>query len=485
MSLDDTIAAVSTPVGEGGIGIVRLSGNCAITIADRIFRSPRGSILAAAKSRSLIHGFVVDTASGERIDEVLASVMRAPATYTREDVVEINCHSGLLPLRRVLQLVLDAGARLAEPGEFTKRAFLNGRIDLTQAEAVMDFIRARTDQAGRIAQRQLEGKLSSVVQALRDEITDACVRVETQIDFPEEEIETIERDNLLDVLRLTREKIRTLSREYDEGRYFREGVATAIVGKPNVGKSSLLNLLLQRDRAIVTETPGTTRDVIEDSLNMRGLPLRVMDTAGIREAHDLAEREGVRRSLKAIEEADLVIAVLDSSRPVDEADRELVTRLAGKRTVYALNKCDIESPLFRPEELWHSDGAPLSSTGTTAESSSQPRPVRISARTGEGTEDLKDEICGSILPQTVQSVGAPDFSGPAGVLLITNMRHKQSLDRAFEGLGEAEVSLNDGAPLEVVALFLRESLDHLGEIIGVVTTEDILNRIFDRFCIGK
>lgn len=489
MPPDDTIAAISTPLGEGGIGIVRLSGSRAVAIADRLFRSARGITADAARSRSILHGFIIDPLTGEGVDEVLLSVMRAPATYTREDVVEINCHSGPILLGRILRLLLDSGARLAEPGEFTRRAFLNGRIDLAQAEAVMDVITARTHQAERIAQRQLEGRLSSVIRSLRDDITDLCVRVEAQIDFPEEELETLDRDEALRVLRLTGEKIRLLSREYEEGRFFREGVATAIVGKPNVGKSSLLNLLLQRDRAIVTDMPGTTRDVIEDCLNMRGLPLRIMDTAGIREARDLAEQEGVRRSLRAIEEADIVIAILDAARPVEDADRDLLRHVAGRKTVYALNKCDIESPLFRPDELWRSPGEPpsLSGTGPAGREEAPGRPllVRVSALTGEGLEALKDEICRCVMPETVRTAGAADFSGPAGDMLVTNIRHKQYLDKALEALGEASTSLDGRAPLEVAALFLRESLDYLGEIIGIVTADDILNRIFDRFCVGK
>lgn len=458
--LDDTIAAISTPIGEGGIGIVRLSGNDAVAIADKIFSSPKNKKLTEAKSHTIVYGYIVDPASGTRVDEVLVSVMRAPGTYTKEDVIEINCHGGMLPLRTALQLILNAGARLAEPGEFTKRAFLNGRIDLSQAEAVIDVIRSKTEQAERLALQQLEGRLSAKITGLRDGIADMCAHIEAYIDFPEDDIETMTINSIADSMKAIEAELSNLSQGYDEGRLFREGVSAAIVGKPNVGKSSLLNAILQKDRAIVTAIPGTTRDVIEEYLNINGLPLKIMDTAGIRETHDLAEMEGVKRSLRAIEGADIVLAVLDATRGLDAADQELIEKVKNKKTIVVINKSDAESAdfSFQPSAF------------------NFPSAVKASALKGQGIDTLKDAIF-SLCIASDRAQGVED-------VLVTNIRHKQSIDNALQALKAAEASLH-GEPLEVTALLLRESLDYLGEIVGIVTTEDILNRIFSEFCIGK
>ncbi len=457
-SPDDTIAAISTPTGEGGIGIVRLSGRDAVRIADRIFSSPKSRKLEGSRSHTVNYGFLVDPAGGRRIDEVLATVMRAPKTYTMEDVVEFNCHGGMLPLREALHLLLREGARLAEPGEFTKRAFLNGRIDLSQAEAVIDLIKAKTDRAERLALQQLEGGLSRRITGLRDRITDTCVHVEACIDFPEDEPELTIKDEIIGSMRAIGTELKELSKGYDEGRFFREGVSAAIIGKPNVGKSSLLNALLEKDRAIVTDMPGTTRDVVEDLLNINGLPLRIMDTAGIRDACNLAEMEGVKRSLKALEGADIVIAVVDAGSPLDEADRELLDKVRHKRAVVLANKCDIEAADFSLPDM-----------GINC--------IRASALTGEGLDALKNRIYSLCI-----SSGA---SQDTEDLMITNERHKQSLDRALASLRDAGESLERSDPLEVTAISLREALDALGAIVGLITTEDILNRIFSEFCIGK
>ncbi|MDI6800940.1 MAG: tRNA uridine-5-carboxymethylaminomethyl(34) synthesis GTPase MnmE [Thermodesulfovibrionales bacterium] len=461
--LDDTIAAISTPIGEGGIGIVRLSGKNAISIADKIFSSQKSKKLKDAKSHTIVYGFINNPETGERIDEVLVSVMKAPHTYTKEDVVEINCHGGALPLRITLQFLLKFGARVAEAGEFTKRAFLNGRIDLSQAEAVIDIIRAKTEQAERLALNQLEGRLSNRIIDIRDRLTDICAHIEAYIDFPEDDIETLTKAAMIKAMQDIGEELGNLSKGYNEGRFFREGVSTAIVGKPNVGKSSLLNALLQKDRAIVTEIPGTTRDVIEGYLNISGLPLKVMDTAGIRETHDLAEMEGVKRSLKAIEGADIVIAVLDASRPLDDADMELIEKVRDKKTVFAINKSDIQTNDF----VFHSfDNKPV---------------INVSALKGEGIDELKNTIYSLCISSTKTSNRTVDIQN----VLVTNIRHKQLIDMALDAIQAAENSLKRNEPLEVVALNLRESLDSLGEIVGAVTTEDILNRIFSVFCIGK
>jgi tRNA modification GTPase len=455
---DDTIAAIATPIGEGGIGIIRVSGKDAVDLTDRIFLPGGAKKLKDMSSHTITYGFIVDPSQHRKIDEVLVTVMLSPRTYTREDVVEINCHGGMLPLKTVLQLLLKEGARIAEPGEFTRRAFLNGRIDLSQAEAVMDIIKARSDQAERLALAQLEGKLSKRITQLQDRISSLCAYVEAQIDFPEDELETARKNEVIEAMRAICKDLSCLSAGYETGRFFRDGVAAAIVGKPNVGKSSLLNALLEKDRAIVTEMPGTTRDVIEDSLNLEGLLLRIMDTAGIRETHNLAEAEGIKRSLKAIEGADIVIAVLDSSMPLDKADEELLRAVVDKRTIVLINKCEIRSPDF---------AVPDRSTNV----------VKASALTGEGIKELKDMIYSVCISSGVHA----ETETP----LITNIRHKHSLDLASHALAEAVNGLESDIPLEVVAMYVREALDCVGTIIGIFTTEDLLNKIFGEFCIGK
>lgn len=461
---DDTIAAVSTPPGEGGIGIVRLSGKEAISIADRIFVSPAGKLPSGARSHSVIYGFIKDPDTSEKIDEVIVTVMRAPRTYTREDVVEINCHGGMLPLRRILGSVISRGARPAEPGEFTRRAFLNGRVDLSQAEAVIDVIKARTEQAERMAIQQLEGRLSAEITALRDSVAESCALVEAYIDFPEEEVELPDSAGFISSMQDILDRLSALSRSFEEGRLFREGAAMAIVGKPNVGKSSLLNTLLKKDRAIVTDLPGTTRDIIEEGLNIDGIPVRIMDTAGIREAHDLVEAEGIRRSLAAIEGADIILAVYDASRVLDRADRQIIEKVNNKKTISVINKWDISNGDFDAED----NGLNIYPT------------VKISALRGEGIDVLKDTIVAALL-----SNKAMPGQDSAADILITNVRHKQLVDGAFASLWQARGTFEKGEPLEVTALFLREALNSLGEIIGVVTTDDILNKIFSEFCIGK
>jgi tRNA modification GTPase len=461
---DDTIAAVSTPPGVGGIGIVRLSGKKAISIADRIFVSPAGKLLSVVSSHTVVYGFINDPVTSEKVDEVIITVMRSPRTYTREDVVEINCHGGMLPLRRILGAVIDQGARPAEPGEFTRRAFLNGRIDLSQAEAVIDVIKARTEQAERMALQQLEGRLSVEITALRDRVTESCALVEAYIDFPEEEVELPDRAGFISSMQDILERLSALSRSFDEGRLFRDGAVMAIVGKPNVGKSSLLNTLLNKDRAIVTDLPGTTRDIIEEGLNIDGIPVRIMDTAGIREAHDLAEAEGVKRSLAAIKGADIILAVYDASRMLDQADRQVIEKVKNKKTITVINKWDIGSTGFDAEDI----GLNIYPT------------VKISALRGEGIDDLKVAIVAALL-----SNKAMPGQDSAANLLITNARHKQLVDSACASLSKAHETFERAEPLEVTALFLREALNSLGEIIGVVTTDDILNKIFAEFCIGK
>ncbi|MEW6162485.1 MAG: tRNA uridine-5-carboxymethylaminomethyl(34) synthesis GTPase MnmE [Nitrospirota bacterium] len=460
---DDTIAAISTPFGEGGIGIVRLSGRDSIKIVEKIFTSPKNKSLKDLGSNRVIYGHIKDPLIGEEIDEVLVTVMRSPYTYTREDVVEINCHGGMVTLRKTLELVLKEGARLAEPGEFTKRAFINGRIDLSQAEAVLDLIRSKTDESRRIAIEQLQGGLSEKITALRDRLKELCAYLEAYIDFPEDDIEIASKEDMLESMKEIGTELQKLLKTYDEARFFREGLSTAIVGRPNVGKSSLLNALLRKDRAIVTELPGTTRDVIEEYLNIDGLPLRIMDTAGIRNVQDIAEKEGVKRSLQSIENADLVIAIFDGNEPLRDEDLEVMEKIKGKNAIIVMNKCDLPS-VFDKDML------------ASCVLHHAPRILQISATKGDGLEELKDRIFESCLK---------DWKEGRDGVLVTNLRHKIAIENALASLERAMSGFLEDKPLEIIALELRDSLDRLGEIVGAVTTEDILENIFKNFCIGK
>jgi tRNA modification GTPase len=456
MHEQDTICAVSTPPGEGGIGIIRVSGRDAVLIASGIFRPRKDSGFAPGTSHTLRYGHVVDPATGEPVDEALVSVMRAPATYTREDVVEINCHGGMVPLWRTMNLLVAAGARQAEPGEFTKRAFLNGRIDLAQAEAVMDIIRAKTDLAHKSANEQLLGGLSAEIFVLRNALISIIASVEAGIDFPEEDIETENGKPLQEEVSRVREGIDGLLSSASCGRILRDGFATAIIGRPNVGKSSLLNALLRQDRAIVTEVPGTTRDVLEEYVNVAGVPLRILDTAGIRHSHDVVEQEGVRRTLAAIESADIVLAVLDGSQPLAPEDRRVLDAVKGKNAIAVINKSDLPMKL-------DAGGNPL-------------RQVAVSCRTGAGLEDLRQSIA------NIVKSGIKESREHAWAV---NHRHKAALEQARESLDKALASVRSGLSPEFVALDLRCALDSLGLIIGATYTDDILDRIFNDFCIGK
>lgn len=461
MHTDDTICAIATPPGEGGIGIIRISGEKAVEIASQVFVGARGHTVRDFPSHTLHHGELRAPGTGARLDEVLVAVMKAPRSYTREDVVEFHCHGGPLLLRLGLEALMRSGARLAEPGEFTKRAFLNGRLDLAQAEAVMDLIQARSESGHRVALEQLRGTLSEELGRMREGLVRLLVEVEAGIDFTEEDITFISSQSLADGVCVVRERIERLIRTADEGRIVREGVTAALLGRPNVGKSSLLNALARADRAIVTPIPGTTRDVVEEFINVRGIPVRLMDTAGLRDTVDVVEREGVRRSHDALTRAELVLAVLDGSVPMDVEDRRLLESAKGKALVAVVNKADL------PPRL---DPGPL------AEFTSGGRMVRTSALTGEGLEDLRDAIRDAVLKQGLEA--------REGVL-ITRLRHRAALVRAKDSLDQVLVSIERRMPAEFIAVDLRGAVNAIGEIIGETTTDDILDRIFKEFCIGK
>ncbi len=451
---DDTIAAISTPLGHSGIGIIRLSGKDSIECAGKIFKSPKNRTLTQSPSFNIIYGHIID-ADKEIIDEVLVSVMRAPHSFTKEDVVEINCHGGPIPLRRILELVLKKGARLAEPGEFTRRAFVNGRIDLAQAEAVLDIINALTEEGQKAAIEQLSGGLSKKIEHLRQELIELAAFVEAHIDFPEEDIEPLSLKNMKERAVTIKQSLHRLLDSSRYGIILREGIKTAIIGSPNVGKSSLLNALLEQERAIVTETPGTTRDVIEDYINIQGLPIKIMDTAGIRGVEDIAEKEGVRRSIRAMKDADLVLIVLDGSTILNGTDRELIEKSDNRNTVFVINKTDLPQ-MFSLED-------------------SDREIVRVSALKGTGIAELKDKII------EVTLHGKPICT--AGI--VTNIRHVHALEKALASVNTLVEEIMKKTSPEFLAVELRDALDAIGEILGVTTSEDILTKIFSNFCIGK
>ena len=442
----DTIAAISTPLGEGGIGIVRLSGPEALTIAQALFSRK-------LSDRRLTYGHIIDPQTGERVDEVLVSYMAAPHTYTREDVVEINCHGGPLPLQRVLQLALRHGARLAQPGEFTLRAFLNGRIDLAQAESVLDVIQSRTEASLRLAVQGLDGHLSSAIRELRQPLLSALAYLTARIDFPEDEVPP---QDIVQPLKEALRKLRELIATADAGMVYRSGVKTAIVGRPNVGKSSLLNRLLRQERSIVTPVPGTTRDTIEEVANIKGVPFVLVDTAGIIRSKDLVESLGVERSRKAIELADLVLIVIDVSQPITDADREIVALVGDKSALVVANKCDLP-PQSKPDALGRDT-------------------VYTSALSGEGISDLEDKMVELVLGGKTVVSDAP---------MVANPRHKDALERAARSLDQALQDLKSGTPDDFVTIHLTASLNALGEITGETVHEDLLETIFANFCIGK
>jgi len=452
----ETIAAISTAPGEGAIGILRISGSMARPLLEKIFRLPSGQTAEKITSHRMLYGRIV-TPDGTTLDEVMAIYMQAPKTYTREDVVEIQCHGSLAALQAINHLVLDNGARPAEPGEFTLRAFLNGRIDLTRAEAVMDVIRSRTERSLLQAESQLSGRLGNRIGELREELIRLLAHVEAYIDFPEEDLpdkEAAAFDHRAGKLRISVEQ---LLGTYEQGRIFREGSSVAIVGRPNVGKSSLLNLLLAQERAIVTDQPGTTRDTVEETISVGGIPVRLIDTAGIREGRDHAESEGIRRSREAIRQADLVLLVLDRSLPMAKSDSELLDLLEKHDTIIVMNKADL--PLAEDPAR----DRLLSSR------------VEISAKTGAGLPALQSAIQARILkkPASTETV------------MITRSRHRDALEQAGAGLGRFRSDLAEGSPLEFLALSLRESLDSLDRILGRTTPDDVLGVIFSDFCIGK
>ena len=463
MILSDTISAIATPNGEGGIGIIRLSGPLAIPISTVLFHPSRQ--ISEIKSYTIHHGQVIDPESNQVVDEVLLNVFRSPKSYTTEDMVEFNCHGGSIILRRVLELTLKHGARIADPGEFTKRAFLNGRIDLAQAEAVIDLIQAKSDIARQMAVDQLGGKLSQTIESINDQIIGLLAETEAMVDFPDEDLDFMDFSKILQSSKEIRLALDELIATANDGRIIREGINCAILGKPNVGKSSLLNALLETDRAIVTEIPGTTRDTIEESVSISGIPLNLIDTAGIRETDNLIEQHGVERSKSFLAEADLLLVVISAADPMDNVDIDLLRGTVDRKAVIILNKIDL----------------PMRTLPVQVKEQVQNKQIiETSVLHSKGIENLKSAILTEVLVS--HDVGDPRTSVST---IVTNVRHYDALRRAKADLNCAIDSLCQRLSPEFVALDLRGCLDQLGEIVGKTTNEDILGRIFSQFCVGK
>jgi tRNA modification GTPase len=461
MHEQDTICAISTPPGEGAIGIVRISGQDAIRIAQRVFRKKPSGSLEYLPSHTIHYGLVVDPAKEEILDEALLSILRRPRTYTREDMVEITCHGSPLLLTQVVAILLKSGARMADPGEFTRRAFLNGRIDLSQAEAVMDMIQSKTHASLKVALGQLQGGLGKEIKAVLDQLLSILTPIEANIDFSEEDLQVISQADVEKNLMETLTRMRKLLEGWERGQLLREGVAASIVGRPNVGKSSLFNTLLQQDRAIVDATPGTTRDVLEEWANIRGIAVKLIDTAGLRKTDDLVEQEGVRRAKEAIERSHLTLLVLDASLPLQDEDRALMDFVEKKKKIIVLNKADLAQRIQEEDIKKRFLGSSL---------------VKISATKSVGLECLQDMIRDEIFHGSVVIGETP---------LLVSCRHHAAIEKAYEAVGRAISVIHTGMSSEFLALEIRSAMNHLGEVIGTTTTDDLLDRIFSQFCIGK
>lgn len=455
----DTIAAISTPLGTGGIGIVRISGPEAFGIAEAVFRGTRA--FSDIPSHTVSYGKIIDADSGETIDEVLALKLEQPRTFTREDMVELDCHGGTVVLRRVLEQVIKAGARPAEPGEFTKRAFLNGRIDLSQAEAVIDLINAKTLEGSKAAVGQLEGRLSRSLNRARRRLVELMAHMEVTFDYPEHDTEEITAAMVLEGIAEVRGQLLDISGSFERGRIIREGINIVITGKPNVGKSTLLNELAGSGRAIVTDIPGTTRDIIEEYISIRGIPVRLTDTAGLRETEDAVERIGVEKAELAVENADLVIAVLDAGTGISDLDRDVLLKVKGRLSVYMVNKTDLAST----EQL----AAIKKELGGTAL-------IEARLKDGEGVRELEEHIYGLFMGGRVKANDE---------VLLTSTRHKKLVDAALADLGRAGEALKAGMPLDLAAIDIRSAAESLGMITGEAVDEEVLTEIFSKFCVGK
>ncbi len=449
----ETIAAISTPPGVGGIGIIRISGDNALNVAKRIFKAKNKSEI---KPFTIRFGYVVDEKQNA-LDQVLVSYFKSPKSYTGEDVIEINCHGGNVSTREILELVLKNGARLAEPGEFTKRAFLNGKLDLTQAEAVIELINSKSDNESKASYKQLEGLLGAKIKEIKQGIIDLLVDIEANIDYPEYDIEEVRRERIYNVLSTNVSKLEILEKSFESGKILRDGVSTVIIGKPNVGKSSLLNRLVKEDRAIVTEIAGTTRDTIEEYITIRGIPLKLVDTAGIHETDDIVESIGVNKSKKAIDESELVLLMLDAARELSKEDEELLEATKNKNRIILINKIDADKKINK--DMFKSD-----------------KVIEMSTKTLAGIEELEETI------EEMFNISELNIENE---IVITNVRHKNLIHKAAEEIKNAIVSIKNGLPIDMLSIDLQEALQNLGEITGESISEEVVKGIFAKFCVGK
>ena len=458
--INDTIAAVGTRAGEAAIGIVKLSGNRSIFIADKLFRSKNKKKIKDIDTYSMLYGHIIDN-KGQVIDEVIITIMKKPGSYTREDVVEINCHGGLIATTKTLELCVENGARIADPGEFTKRAFLNGRIDLSQAEAVIDLVRSRTEQSLKLAAKNLQGNIKEEIKRMRKHLLDIRVQLEASVDFIEEDLEVTPYQEITGEIKKMKMELEDLILNEKKGEIIKNGVKIAIIGKPNVGKSSLLNLLSRKDKAIVTPIPGTTRDAVEEILYVEGIPLILIDTAGIRKTRSVIEKIGVDKSLKHIDEAELILLVLDGNRKLDQMDLQIISKIKGKTIICCINKIDLEQKLEIKKIKNYFNEKYI---------------TKISALKGKGIKELEKKVKSAIL------------DGGDIVLeekIIINSRHKKILEEVKKSLDRAEEALKDKMSEEFPSYDLKTAFELLGEIIGETAREDILDKIFSQFCIGK
>ena len=484
MYLNETITAISTPHGAGGIGIIRISGDKAFEIAAKLFACKRP--FDEINSHTINYGKILNPLNGDMIDEVLLTKMKGPHTFTKEDVVEINCHGGTVVLLCILDLIVKEGARPAEPGEFTKRAFLNGRIDLSQAEAVIDLINAKTTEGSRAAAAQLEGKLSEKIRSTRSKLIGLIAHIEVTVDYPEHDMEEITGRAVYEDVLTILERLAEIAKNFDKGRILREGIRVVIAGKPNVGKSSLLNGLAGKNKAIVTDIPGTTRDIIEEYASIRGIPVKLSDTAGIRKTADPIEKIGVEKAEGAIEAADLIILMMDGSRGLDDDDKGIIRKLTGKKIIYIINKTDMadETTVLEMEEyllkVEQGDGSlvPLETEGGQAISLMpvDSRIIKASMVSGKGLEELEAAIEDLFIKGNVTGNNE---------VLVTNIRHKSLLDLATASLKEACKAYKGGLPLDMITIDIRNAAEYLGQITGESVSEDVVHEIFRRFCIGK
>jgi len=456
---EDTIAAIATALGEGSIAVVRVSGPEAINSVAKLFRSKLD--LGEAASHTVQYGWIIDPQSDRRIDEVLVTVMKGPRSFTAEDVVEISTHGGIVAVKSVLELVLRHGVRLAEPGEFTKRAFLNGRIDLAQAEAVIDLIRSKSDRAFQVARRQAEGAVSKKIFPLRQQLIELIAHVEVNIDYPEHDVEDVTAELIRSNCRQVREEVNELLQRSNEGKILREGIVTAIVGRPNAGKSSLLNALARENKAIVTDIPGTTRDIVEESVSLSGIPLRLLDTAGIRETEDVVEQIGVERSHGALNDADLILLVLNRHEELHEDERKLLQQLKDRSTIIVVNKIDL------PERL---------DTAEIERDYPSERIVYLSAKEGQGIEQLERAVTGMFFSGAVES---------GDITYVSNTRHITLLHQTRQSLEDAIQATSEGVPIDLIQIDITASWESLGQILGDAAGDSLLDQIFSQFCLGK